>query len=98
MITRDPANFRELAASLACFILIMSAVGLMFALLIIPIFTEKPVTLAESAAQFYFGLVMGALGYLIGKQTVGPVQPSISVPVPEGSSVRQSSTTEVKNA
>ena len=32
MITRDPANFRELAASLACFILIMSAIGLMFAL------------------------------------------------------------------
>ena len=79
MITRDPANFREYAAALACFILIMAAIMLMFALVMVPVYTGKPVSLPEAASQFFFGLVMAAIGFLIGKQTTG--QQAVSVPV-----------------
>lgn len=92
-MTRDPANFREYSASLACFILIMAAIALMFAIILVPVYTGKPVALPEAASQFFFGLVMAAIGYLIGKQTVG--QPSVNVPVPDGGA---STTTTVKTS
>ena len=81
MITRDPANFREYSASLACFILILSAIALMFALVLVPVYTGKPVSLPEAASQFFFGIVTTGIGYLIGKQTVG--QSTVNVPVGE---------------
>lgn len=72
-LTRDPANFREYAASLACFILIIAAIAMIFAIILVPVYTGKAVILPEAAGQFFFGLVMAAIGYLIGKQTTGPV-------------------------
>lgn len=95
-MTKDPANFREYAAALACFILIMAAIALIFALILVPVYTGKPVILPEGASQFFFGLVMAAIGFLIGKQTTGPGGPTMNIPVPEGSTVTASSQTDVK--
>lgn len=95
-MTKDPANFREYAASLACFILIMAAIALIFAIILVPVYTGKPVLLPEAAGQFFFGLVMAAIGYLIGKQTTGAIGPTMNIPVPEGATVSASSQTDVK--
>ncbi len=38
-MTKDPANFREYSASLACFILIMAAIALIFAIILVPVYT-----------------------------------------------------------
>lgn len=97
MITRDPANFREYAAVLTCSNLVHSAILLIFVIIIVPVFTGKPVALPESAGQFFFGLVMAAIGFLIGKQTTGPTGATMNIPVPEGSTVSTTSTTDVKS-
>lgn len=85
MITRDPANFREYAGTLACLTLVLSAIVLIFLYVLVPIYTEKPVALPDAVQQFFFGLVMAGIGYLIGKQTAGPNGPTVNVPVTETS-------------
>jgi hypothetical protein len=80
-MTRDPANFREYAATLSCFMLIMAAILLVFSLIYVPVYTGKTVSIPEAASQFFFGLVMAAIGYLIGKQTTGSPAPAASIAI-----------------
>lgn len=70
-MSKDPGNFREYAATLGMFILLMSAIALVFVIALVPAYTGKPVTLPDAVAQFLFGLVTTGVGYLIGKQTTG---------------------------
>lgn len=96
-MTRDPSNFREYAASLACFILIMASILLIFSVVLVPVYTDKAVVLPEAASQFFFGLVMAAIGYLIGKQTIGAVAPAavVSLAAPPAGAEPNTTTTSV---
>ncbi len=94
-MTKDPANFREYAGTLISVIIIACYLSIGFVVMTIQTIVGVDVTILGDWNTTMQSLANIALGYLIGKQTVGTSQ-SVNIPVPEGSTAKTTSTTEVK--
>ena len=92
-MTRDPANFREYAGTLISVIVIAAYLAIGFVVMAISTMIGAVSVPADWNTTMQ-SLANIALGYLIGKQTVGSSQ---SVNIPVGDSSSTTSTTTVKS-
>jgi len=82
-MTRDPANFREYAGTMISVIIISCYLAIGFVHMAVVYFTGAQIPLLADWNTTMQSLANIALGYLIGKQTVG--QPTVNVPVGDAS-------------
>ena len=78
-MTKDPANFREYAGTMISVIIICCYLSIGFVHWVLVYITGAQVPLLADWNTTMQSLANIALGYLIGKQTVG--QPTVNVPV-----------------
>lgn len=81
-MTKDPSNFREYAGTMISVIIICCYLSIGFVHMAVAYFTSMQVPLLADWNTTMQSLANIALGYLIGKQTVG--QPTATVSVPTG--------------
>lgn len=82
----DSTTYRELAGVRTAKMVVYSYLAFGWAVSLIPVYTDKAVAVPADWNSAMLGLVGGALGYLIGKQSTtpsAPVQPNVVVPTGE---------------
>lgn len=100
-MTRDPTNFREYAGTLISVIVISAYLALGFVHMTISVIHGTPPAILADWNTTMQSLANIALGYLIGKQTVGPSNGNgsgtLNVPVdPAQVTATVTTTTEAK--
>lgn len=92
-MNKDPANFREYAGTMISVIIIACYLSIGFVHMAVVYLAGAPITFLADWNTTMQSLANIALGYLIGKQTVGP-GPTATVSVPVGDNT--TTTTSVK--
>jgi hypothetical protein len=94
-MTKDPANFREYAGTLISVIVIAAYLSIGFVQMAIATFIGTSLTVPADWNTTMQSLANIALGYLIGKQTVGSSQ-SVNIPMGDAASSTTTVQTESK--
>ncbi len=96
----NPANFREYAGTLVATIIVVSFIAIGFVQIGVVVFHGSSVSIPGDWMAAMLSLASAALGFLIGKQSTGPVNPQqqVGVTIPAGANVTTATTVKTDAA